>query len=120
MCIFVPNIIMRYPLGILVAMITFLAAGICYIIPSATAIIVSAIRKYKWKREPESTWLTLLLLGAAIFGVIDHLWNGELFLIGPHLWKDIASGTVITAASFVAWVIMVAVHRAKKKAVVNS
>ncbi|MDI6840775.1 MAG: hypothetical protein QMD71_08020 [bacterium] len=61
---------------------------LCWSIPTAAAIIVSAVRKTR-KGEIESLWLTLLLFGGAIFGVIDHIWNKELFLIGPEPWKDI-------------------------------
>jgi hypothetical protein len=47
--------------------------------------------------------LNLMFYGASIFGVIDHLWNGELFLISPNLTKDILLGVVITACVWGIW-----------------
>ncbi len=90
---------------------TFLGFGLCYTIPTITAIIVSFIRK---PNRPDITWLKLLLFGAAIFGLIDHLWNGELFLIGKNPVKDIALGITITAVTFAVWGIIVAVAKARK------
>jgi hypothetical protein len=55
------------------------------------------------KKEPKIWWLNLMLYGGALFGVVDHLWNGELFLISTSWVKDIALGFVITAAIFAAW-----------------
>ena len=39
--------------------------------------------------------------------MIDHLWNGELLLIGPNLLSDLALGTAITAGIFCLWEILV-------------
>lgn len=85
--------------------------SVCWAIPTTTAIIVSAVRK---KGRTESLWLLLLLFGGAIFGVVDHIWNKELFLIGPEPWKDIGLGIVITVTIFVAWGIIVTVARGRK------
>lgn len=90
--------------------------SLCWAIPTASALIVFAVRKFQ-KRGTESLWLFLLLFGGAIFGVIDHIWNKELFLIGPEPWKDIGLGIVITVAIFVAWGIIVAVARDKREMV---
>ena len=101
----------QVPFGGLLTL-TFLGFGICYTVPTITAIIVSFIKR---PNMPELTWLKLLLFGAAIFGVTDHLWNGELFLIGKDIGKDIALGITITALTFVIWGVMIAVSRARKK-----
>lgn len=89
--------------------------GICYIIPIIPLIILSLLRKKINIKEPEKGWLYLLLLGAVIFGVVDHLWNGELFLISEEPLKDIALGVVITISVFIVWRIIVAVYKARKK-----
>ena len=53
----------------------------CYIVPVVAAIIHYFFRKKipSWKNNTHHDWLNLLFIGGAIFGVIDHLWNGELF-----------------------------------------
>jgi len=73
----------------------------CYTVPLAAAIITTSL----WARNKERKiwWLNLMLYGGALFGVVDHLWNGELFLISASWVKDIALGFVITAAIFAAW-----------------
>jgi hypothetical protein len=76
---------------------------VCYAVPLAATIIVSLKRLASRKKTPEGFWLNLLLLGGALFGVIDHFWNGELFLIGPNIFTDLALGVTITAGIFVAW-----------------
>ncbi len=77
----------------------------CYTVPLVTAAITTAV----WARNKSATlWtLNLMLYGASLFGVIDHLWNGELFLISENIIKDLALGVVITAGIFVTWKIMV-------------
>lgn len=60
----------------------------CYILPTAVAIFGFAARKRGWKGK-YAEWFTLLFSGGALFGVIDHLWNGELFLIGENWLMDL-------------------------------
>lgn len=57
--------------------------------------------------QPQYFWLNLLLLGGAIFGVVDHLWNGELLLVSENWMMDLALGFVITAAIFGTWAAVV-------------
>ncbi|MCX5681438.1 MAG: hypothetical protein NT079_04070 [Candidatus Omnitrophica bacterium] len=73
----------------------------CYTIPMITGAITTAL----WSRKKTESLksLNLLLYGAAIFGFIDHLWNGELFYISSNIAKDLLLGTVITLAVFVVW-----------------
>ena len=73
----------------------------CYSIPLIAAISTSIV--WRQKREPEIWWLNLMLYGGALFGVVDHLWNGELFLISENIIKDLALGCVITATIFIFW-----------------
>ncbi len=73
----------------------------CYTVPLA----VSAITTLKWKKKKSVKlwWLNLLLYGASAFGVIDHLYNGELFLISANLGKDLFLGVLITLFVFLLW-----------------
>jgi hypothetical protein len=58
-----------------------------------------------WKSKKSLTlfWLMLMLYGGSLFGVIDHLWNGELFLVSEDWVKDLVLGIVITAGTIFAW-----------------
>lgn len=75
---------------------------VCYAIPLVAAIITSTIWGSQ-RRGPASWWLNLLLYGGALFGVVDHLWNGELFLMGEAPLMDVLLGVTITAVIFVGW-----------------
>jgi hypothetical protein len=50
-----------------------------------------------------------------MFGVVDHLWNGELFLIGKNIVSDLLLGVTITTVLFVSWAIVVALDKIKTK-----
>jgi hypothetical protein len=82
---------------------------VCYVVPVAAAILHHGLRKNvkRLDENPRQSWLTLLLAGGGTFGMIDHLWNGELLLIGPNLLSDLALGTAITAGIFCLWEILV-------------
>jgi hypothetical protein len=81
----------------------------CYAVPVAGAVVTSAI----WGRTKgvKIWWLNLMFWGGAIFGVIDHLWNGELFLISKDIVKDIMLGVAITAVILVCWAAMVLITK---------
>ena len=87
---------------------------VCYAVP-----LIAAFFGFGWrgafggaKAHPvEERWLRLMLLGASVFGVVDHLWNGELMLMGDSIATDIALGCVITLAVFASWAIFVAFGR---------
>ncbi len=83
---------------------------VCYVIPVAAALVHHGLKKNvkKLDNDPRQSWLTLLLAGGGLFGVVDHLWNGELFLIGPNILSDLALGTAITVGIFCFWEILVA------------
>ena len=51
--------------------------------------------------------LNLLFWGGALFGVIDHLWNGELFSIPQNPMKDLLLGVVISVGIVAAWLALV-------------
>ncbi len=73
----------------------------CYTVPLATSIITTTV--YRIKKSKSLWYLNLLLYGGAIFGVIDHLWNGELFLVSENWKNDILLGVVITLSTFIFW-----------------
>ena len=84
---------------------------VCYTIPLVAAIVSSVVWGAQ-KRSPAGWWLNLLLYGGALFGVVDHLWNGELFFIGEAPLMDLLLGVTITAVIFGGWGITFAVARA--------
>ncbi len=88
---------------------------VCYAVPATAAILVYGLRKGKSEigGKAHYYWLNLLLFGASIFGVVDHLWNGELFLISANPLMDLALGFAITATIFIAWGLIVALDKAK-------
>lgn len=88
----------------------------CYTIPLVAAITTSFI----WKKERtlKLWWLALLFYGGSLFGIIDHLWNGELLLISENWLKDLCLGGVITAGLILAWRIILTL--AKKNPVLTT
>lgn len=73
----------------------------CYLIPLTST--VATFLYWRKKRDTRTWYLFLMFFGGALFGVIDHLWNGELFLISENVVKDLILGVVITAAIFAFW-----------------
>ena len=85
----------------------------CYAVPLAAAIIHYGLRRNvdDWKTSTHHQWLTLLFAGSSLFGVIDHLWNGELFMVSENLFWDLMLGVAITIAIVVFWGIMVVLDK---------
>lgn len=81
----------------------------CYTVPTAGAIVTSIL--WSRSRSVKLWWLNLMLYGAAIFGVIDHLWNGELFLISENWVKDLMLGVVITLFTLGVWGVTVLISK---------
>jgi len=81
----------------------------CYTVPLAAAIITTIL----WGRnkEPKIWWLNLMLYGGTLFGIVDHIWHGELFLISESVAKDLSLGCVITATLFACWGIILALSK---------
>ncbi|MEN3013543.1 MAG: hypothetical protein ABDH23_02870 [Endomicrobiia bacterium] len=75
----------------------------CYLVPTAAAIVTTFVKK----KNQSMKWLTLMFYGGAIFGIVDHWWNGELFLVSPDWLKDMLLGVVITAAILLVWAFIV-------------
>lgn len=82
---------------------------VCYAVPIVAALAHHGLRKNvkRMNENPRQSWLTLLLAGGGLFGFIDHLWNGELTLIGSNLLSDLALGAVITVGILCFWEILV-------------
>jgi hypothetical protein len=72
----------------------------CYAGPVAGAIVSSIV--WSKTKSVKVWWLALLYWGGALFGVIDHLINGELFVSGD-IAKDLLLGVVITVSIFLFW-----------------
>lgn len=82
----------------------------CYTAPLVGAVVTTAA----WRRTKSVKvwWLNLMFYGGALFGVIDHLWNGELFLISENIISDLLLGVTITAVILLAWGTMVICSKA--------
>ncbi len=95
---------------------------VCYVVPTVAALIHGAMRKNfdSLKKNTYQLWLNLMLAGAGIFGFIDHLWNGELTLIGPNLASDLLLGVTITMVTVALWAVLVTVDKAKHKHAVKA
>ncbi|MBN2330551.1 MAG: hypothetical protein JXC85_01940 [Candidatus Aenigmarchaeota archaeon] len=76
---------------------------VCYIVPLVATVIGSAHRKASGSHDAKGMWLNIMLLGGALFGLIDHAWNAELFLISANWMLDLALGATITTGIFVSW-----------------
>ena len=77
----------------------------CYLAPVVGAVVTTAIG-YKAKNV-KLWWLTLMFYGSALFGIMDHLWKGELFLISENVMGDLLLGIAIVALTLGAWGVIV-------------
>ena len=86
----------------------------CYAAPVAAAIIHFIFRKkaISLKGDKHHKWLNIMFLGAGVFGVVDHIWNRELFAFGL---SDMILGLFITLALVVSWAVMVTVDKMSEK-----
>lgn len=87
---------------------------VCYAVPLLATVIVALRRRTSRKKTKEGFWLSLLLLGGTLFGMIDHFWNNELFLIGTNWLIDLSLGFTITGGIFAAWGVIVFRERLAK------
>ena len=77
----------------------------CYIVPTAAALIHFFMRKKITNFNNKShLWLNQLLFGGAIFGIIDHWWNGELLSFSI---ADTILGFTILGVILLVWVFMI-------------
>jgi len=89
---------------------------VCYTVPLAASILIFGGRKALHCENEKNFRFGLLMMGGAIFGVVDHLWNGELTLVGPNWASDIALGFAITGVITLAWVAIEALSFAQHAA----
>ena len=75
----------------------------CYIVPMGGAIVTSFICRKK--KDAKMWWLNLMFYGGALFGIIDHLWNNELF-VSQNIIKDLSLGVVISLSILASWFII--------------
>jgi hypothetical protein len=87
----------------------------CYTIVLGAALCMQGLRARIQNRIPHANVLSLLLWGGAIALVVDHLMNGELFLLSSNLLWDLFVGIGMTVAIFVIWGAYVVVKRALRK-----
>lgn len=95
---------------------------VCYTVPMAAAVAHFIMRRNitSWKENTHHLWLNLLLAGGAIFGLVDHWWNGELFYIGKNIVMDLSLGVVITVAITAIWTIIFITDKVKKPKIVKN
>ena len=89
----------------------------CYAVPALAGLVHHLMQKNisSWKTSRYHQWLSMMFLGGAIFGIVDHLWNWELFMIGDNFLMDMMLGVTITVVILVAWSVMVVVDRLSLK-----
>lgn len=80
---------------------------VCWVVPLIATIIGFVGRKVSHRESIHSFWLNIMLLSGALFGAIDHFWNGELFLIGTNWVMDLALGGVITGGITASWGVII-------------
>ncbi|MCK5580641.1 MAG: hypothetical protein KAJ18_05140 [Candidatus Omnitrophica bacterium] len=73
----------------------------CYAIPVVGAVITSVV--WKKTKDVKIWWLNIMFYGGAVFGIVDHLWNGELFVVPENLAHDLWLGCFISLAVIVCW-----------------
>ena len=79
----------------------------CYVVPLAISLIINGLKIAKKISIPSLNRLNFLMLGGVTMLVIDHLWNGELFLLGQNIIKDLISGIIMSVAVLSIWIIMI-------------
>ncbi len=77
----------------------------CYLAPTAAAIATTII--WQKNKSPGLLMLMLMFYGGSIFGLVDHLLNGELFLVSHDWTRDALLGVVITLSIVFFWVILI-------------
>ena len=95
---------------------------VCYVVPTIAAIGHYILRRSirSWRENTYQIWLSLLLAGGAIFGIVDHLWNGELLLIGENILSDIMLGISITITIFIIWAVLLYLDKTKMRKISKS
>jgi len=77
----------------------------CYAVPLSAAAVLFAARKTGKSDSASLRALNLVLGGGAAMLVVDHIWNGELFLVGGNIASDLLLGVAMTAAAVGFWAV---------------
>lgn len=80
---------------------------VCYIVPLMATLIAFTGRRAFHSKGSHGFWLNIMLFGGALFGLVDHFWHGELFLIGANWASDLALGGAITLGITAGWGVIV-------------
>ena len=90
---------------------------VCYIVPAACTVAAFLLGKSNkaGKKNLHLDSLFLMMFGGSIFGIVDHLWNGELLMTGPEPVLDLLLGVVISTAVFMAWMGLVVLDKHSNK-----
>ena len=88
----------------------------CYAVPLAASLLIFGGRKVFHRENEKNFRFGLMMTGGSMFGVVDHLWNGELTMMGPNLASDLMLGVAITCVITVAWMAMEALSLAPRPA----
>lgn len=94
----------------------------CFAVPTAAAIVTSAIGK-KVPEKYHLNWLNSMLWGGVIMLAVEHIAHGEVILYPPFLTAGLPEvlpemikvGIPMTLAIFLIWGVMVAVATAADK-----
>ena len=84
---------------------------VCWIVPLIATLVGFVGRKATNSNSTQGFWLNIMLFAGTLFVGIDHLWNGELFIISANWVMDLALGGVITGGIFASWGIIVSKPR---------
>ncbi|MBU0530205.1 MAG: hypothetical protein KKC05_00890 [Nanoarchaeota archaeon] len=76
---------------------------VCWAVPLIATVFSLIGRKASHNEGVHGFWLSIMLLGGALFGMVDHLWYGELFIIGANWAMDLALGGLITTGITAGW-----------------
>jgi hypothetical protein len=91
----------------------------CYVVPTTIALLSVIFRRKFSLHTKYAQWFTMMFSGGSVFGFVDHLWNGELLLIGPNIANDLLLGAIISAALLVGFIISVKADKASLKSLAN-
>lgn len=83
----------------------------CFLVLLASAIGLHGVRSKVRVRLPEINMLLLMTWGGALALIVDHVWNGELFLVSPNLLWDLLLGCAMTLALVAIWSLYVLATR---------
>lgn len=77
----------------------------CYIVPAVLAVVFAVFKnKISIVDKKYLSWLNLLYFGGAVFGIVDHAWNNELFVFSV---KDFFLGILIVLSITLSWLIFI-------------